>query len=176
MYAHRNSSSAFTEKFCNPQIRLSASPWLSVETAEPPLPKSNLALVRLPTANRHITAAVHNWHTAGGPTKGVRRPSAHATRTTDTPHTFDVQTALKWASQVYKQTDVAGPAHILICNPRVSTGTRQARTGNPLLPFSGTVLCCPAASKHTTGTNCAPVNSLHLYIGYGAAIGGGCLA
>jgi hypothetical protein len=94
MYAHRNSSIAFTAKSSNPQnspINFAMSVSLSVQTTQPH--QSNFTLYRFPTVKRHSTAAVNIGHFAllGKTTPGISDPD----RSTN------------------KQTDMAGPAHIL---------------------------------------------------------------
>ena len=94
MYAHRNSAGAFTEKICNPQKSLiisTMSVCLSVETADPP--KSNLTLARPPAVNGNITAAVHNGHFAGGPTRAYGVPR-RMLRGQPIPHTHLVSRPL----------------------------------------------------------------------------------
>jgi hypothetical protein len=104
---------------------------LSVETEE--TPQSNLTLARLPTVNWHIDTLQEDLP--------VRTASLGACYADNRYCTFDVQTALKWVSQLYTQTDVAGPAHNLIYR-HTPSALRQST-----LTFSDTVLCCPLASK-----------------------------
>ena len=140
---------------------------LSVDPAEP--------LESFSTVHRHITTADNsNGHLQED--LPVRTASIGTYRAENRYPTFHAQTALTWVSQVYRQTDVAGLVHILICNPHViSCRTCHAPTGNPLLPslpLSSDVwphpsplqeatcvgqhfaLSCRIQSSHRRGTSC----------------------